>query len=139
MFSEITAFVDYTGDLRTQCRHDLSGATIVTDAPIDNHGKGEAFSPTDLFATSLGACALTIMGIAARTHNIDMRGAGAGVKKYMSTDLPRRVVAIEVNIAMPESDWSSKDIKILENAARNCPVMQSLHPDIKVDIRFMWS
>lgn len=133
-----TSKVLYNGDLRTTATHLQSSVEIITDAPVDNQGKGEAFSPTDLLATSLASCMFTIMGIAARTHEIDLDGASAEVTKVMGTD-PRRVTEIQVNFNFPLKDtYTDKQKKILENAALTCPVHYSLHPDIKKPINFGW-
>jgi putative redox protein len=130
-----TSEIKYLGDLRTEATHTQSGITIITDAPVDNQGKGEAFSPTDLLATSLGSCMLTIMGIAARTHGIDMNGTTCSITKIMAAE-PRRVSGIRAVITFPGNDFSDKDKKILEHAALTCPVHFSLHPDIKKEISF---
>ncbi len=133
-----TSKILYNGDLRTTATHLQSSTQIITDAPVDNQGKGEAFSPTDLLATSLAACMFTIMGITARTHEIDIDGASAEVTKVMGTE-PRRVTEICVNFTFPKKDsYSDKQKKILENAALTCPVNQSLHADIKRPINFGW-
>ena len=126
----------YLGDLRTEATHLQSGTKILTDAPTDNQGKGEAFSPTDLLAESLAGCILTTMAIAARTHNINMDGAKAEVTKVMAPN-PRRVAEIIVNIKFPE-EYTDKEKKILEMAAHACPVHVSLHPDLKKTIDFGW-
>lgn len=133
-----TAEVLYTGDLRTQATHIRSGQTFITDAPIDNQGKGEAFSPTDLAATSLACCMITTMGIAAKTHGINMNGARAEVLKIMASD-PRRIGSIEVDIYMPDLAFSHKEKVILEKAANACPVNRSLHPDLKEVLRIHWA
>jgi uncharacterized OsmC-like protein len=133
----ITSKVVYQGELRTEARHMASGDTLITDAPVDNQGKGEAFSPTDLLATSLGACMLTIMGIAARTHSIDIQGAKADVTKVMSP-APRRVQEIIVEIILPGTSYTDKQKQVLENAARTCPVSLSLSPDLKQTINFSY-
>jgi putative redox protein len=133
----MTSKVTYLGDLRTEATHLASGQTIITDAPVDNQGKGEAFSPTDLTATSLASCALTVMGISARNHDIDMTGATAEVTKVMGTE-PRRIARIEVRIHMPVGPYSEKDRKILEAAGRSCPVMFSLHEDLEKALEFVW-
>ncbi|WP_017258732.1 OsmC family protein [Pedobacter arcticus] len=133
-----TSKVLYNGGLRTTATHLQSSTDIITDAPIDNQGKGEAFSPTDLMATSLAACMFTIMGIAAGTHDINIDGASAEVTKVMGTE-PRRITEIHVKFNFPNKDsYSDKQKKILENAALTCPVNQSLHPDIKKPIDFGW-
>ena len=128
--------VEYTGDLHCQLMHGPSGAKIQTDAPKDNEGKGEAFSPTDLVAAALGSCMLTIMGIVARRHAINMTGARAHVEKEMASD-PRRISKLPVQITVPV-DLSSKERKILEAAALPCPVHKSLHPDIVSKIEFRY-
>ncbi len=132
-----TSKVNYLGDLRTEAIHLRSGQKIFTDAPLDNQGKGEAFSPTDLAATSLASCMLTVMGISANSHNIDINGAYAEVVKHM-LDNPRRIGAIEIDIYMPSKNYSSKEKSILENTAKNCPVARSLHPELNQILRFHW-
>jgi len=129
--------VIYKGDLRTEATHLKSGNVILTDAPTDNHGKGEAFSPTDLASTSLASCILTIMGIAANRHEIDMSGAEASVIKVMASD-PRRIARIEIEIKMPDLEYSSKQIKILEAAAHHCPVGLSLNENTEEVINIIW-
>ncbi|MBC7653998.1 MAG: OsmC family protein [Oligoflexus sp.] len=133
-----TSKVVYNGGLRTTSTHLQSGKEIITDAPVDNQGKGEAFSPTDLLATSLADCMFTIMGIAAKTHGIDMDGSTAEVTKIMAAE-PRRISEIHVNFDFPKkANYSDKQKKILENAGLNCPVHYSLHPDIKKKVDFGW-
>lgn len=127
----------YKGDLRTTAVHLKSGDQLITDAPTDNRGKGEAFSPTDLVATALGTCILTIMGIKARDKDIDITGAKAEVNKVMASN-PRRIAKLEVHITMPPKDYTSKEKKILEAAAHHCPVGSSLHPDLEEIILFNW-
>ncbi len=133
----MTTEIIYAGDLHTDARHIRSGNIIQTDAPTDNNGKGEAFSPTDLVAAALGSCVLTIMGIAARNHNIDMTGATAQVNKVMLAN-PRRIGKLEVMIQMPEGNFTEKEKKILDKAAHGCPVKQSLHPDLEETIIIKW-
>lgn len=133
----MTSEVIYTGDLSTTATHVRSNTSIVTDAPVDNQGKGESFSPTDIVATGLASCAMTIMGIAARNHDIDIVGAKATVEKIMGSD-PRRISRINVVITMPEKTYSDKEKKILEKAALHCPVAKSLHPDLVQDMTFIW-
>jgi putative redox protein len=133
----MTSTVTYLGDLRTECTHIRSGQTFITDAPVDNNGKGEAFSPTDLTATSLGTCMVTIMGIAARNHEIDINGTKLEVTKHMAAD-PRRISGIDVNIIFPDHSYTSKEKKILEAAAKTCPVALSLHPEINQNLNFIW-
>ncbi len=133
----MTAELIYTGGLHTNATHLKSGNVISTDAPVDNMGKGEAFSPTDLVATALGACILTIMGIAANTHDIEMEGATCNVLKTMASN-PRRIAKIEVQIQMPDNKYSDKEKKLLERAAHHCPVAGSLHPDLEEVIEIHW-
>ena len=128
----------YLGDLRVECEHLASGTKIITDAPVDNQGKGEAFSPTDLCATALGACALTIMGIYARAHGLDITGAEAEVTKTMSAS-PRRIGKVEVVFRMPAKGYTDKDKKALENAAHSCPVHLSLHAETEQVFTFIWA
>ena len=131
-----TIHTSYLGDLRTEAEHLQSGNKLITDAPLDNNGKGEAFSPTDLLAASLGSCMLTIMGIAARTHNITIEGTTASITKIMAAE-PRRVSEIHIEVKFPLT-FSDKEKSILEHAARTCPVLYSLHPDIKKEISFKY-
>ncbi|MDX5426655.1 MAG: OsmC family protein [Bacteroidota bacterium] len=131
-----TSTIVYLGDLRTQMRHERSGETVITDAPLDNNGKGEAFSPTDLVATGLGSCMLTMMGIKARDLGIDLGSVEVKVEKIMASD-PRRISKIVVELRMPNS-LDPNTCKILENTARTCPVAKSLHPDIDQEMIFFW-
>lgn len=133
-----TSSVEYLGNLRTKATHLKSGNTILTDAPTDNQGKGEAFSPTDLAATSLASCLITIMGIAAQTHEIDMTGTKATVQKIMDSN-PRRIAEIVIHIEMPKKTYSEKEKAILEKAAHHCPVAMSLHDNTKESITFHWT
>lgn len=133
-----TSSVEYLGNLRTKATHLKSGNVILTDAPTDNHGKGEAFSPTDLAATSLASCLITIMGIAAQTHEIDMTGTKATVQKIMDSN-PRRIAEVVIHIEMPKKDFSDKEKAILEKAAHHCPVAMSLHDNTKESITFHWA
>jgi len=132
----MTSKVIYTGNLRTENTHQKSGDTYTTDAPIDNNGRGEAFSPTDTIATGLANCILTVMGIKARQMEIAMAGAEAEVTKTMASD-PRRISKIEITIKMPPG-FSKKEQKILEHTAHTCPVHYSLHPDIDKRVIFHW-
>lgn len=131
-----TAKVTYLGNLRTENEHLKSGSTYITDAPADNNGKGEAFSPTDTVATGLANCMITVMGIKARDMNVNMDGTTAMVTKTMAAD-PRRISRIDVTLNFPKA-IDDKSRKILENTGRTCPVMQSLHPDIEKVIVFNW-
>lgn len=135
----MTSQVIYLGELRTNATHIQSGSVIETDAPIDNQGKGARFSPTDLVATALASCMLTIMGIAANTHGIMITNTTCSVDKIMGT-APRRIEKIKIAIQFPEnSTFTDKEKSILEKAAFTCPVMESLHPDCIKDIQFLWS
>jgi uncharacterized OsmC-like protein len=130
-----TSEVIYKGELRTTAVHLKSGQQIITDAPTDNNGKGEAFSPTDLLATSLGCCMLTVMGITAKRHNINMDGTKVEILKVMG-DNPRRVSEIQVDMFFQANNYSQKDKELLEHTALACPVAKSLHPDIKQKTHF---
>lgn len=132
----MTSRVIYTGNLRTENEHIKSGNTFITDAPIDNNGKGEAFSPTDTVATGLASCILTVMGIKANQMDVAMNGAEAQVTKTMASS-PRRISKIEIAISMPQG-FSTKEQKILEHTAHTCPVHYSLHPDIEKVVTFDW-
>jgi putative redox protein len=130
-----TCNVIYKGELRTTAIHLKSGQQIITDAPVDNSGKGEAFSPTDLLATSLGSCMITVMGIVAKRHTIAMDHTKAEILKVMA-DNPRRVAEVHVDIYFPPNNYSEKERQLLEHTALACPVSKSLHPDIKQKTRF---
>ena len=132
----MTSKVNYLGDLRTSAFHIASEKNIITDAPIDNQGKGEAFSPTDTVATALASCLLTIMGIKARDLNIDITKTSAEVTKVMASN-PRRISEIEITVNFTKS-YDQRIKKILEKAALTCPVSNSLHPDLKQNILFNW-
>ncbi len=135
----MTSTVIYAGELRTVATHLQSGSVIETDAPVDNQGKGERFSPTDLLATSLGTCMATIMGIKARDLGVDLKGMKISVQKHMKAD-PRRVGGIELSFEFPETlRVDDKQKTILERAAHTCPVIYSLHPDIEVKVEFNWN
>jgi uncharacterized OsmC-like protein len=129
--------IKYLGNLRCEATHGPSGTILLTDAPVDNEGRGESFSPTDLAATSLGTCMLTIMGIVARRHGVDLGATTVKAVKHMSTEPPRRIAKLEIVFTIPlPSDHPQK--KLLEAAAKGCPVHLSLHPDVVQDIRFDW-
>jgi uncharacterized OsmC-like protein len=132
-----TANVKYMGDLRTVAEHLQSGTTILTDAPKDNHGKGEAFSPTDLVATAAVACAISIMGIVAKNKNIHMGEVMGSVKKEMVAN-PRRIGKLIIEIAFEGVAISAEDRATLEHAANTCPVFLSLHPDVEKEISFVY-
>ncbi len=127
----------YLGDLRVECTHNQSGTTIITDAPVDNNGKGEAFSPTDLCATALGTCAMTIMGIYCKNHGVDMTGVRMEINKSMSAN-PRRIGKLEIIFDMTARAYSEKEKSVLERAAHTCPVHLSLHPDVEQVFSFRW-
>jgi uncharacterized OsmC-like protein len=132
-----TAKVTYLGDLRTEATHVRSGRQLITDAPPDNQGKGEAFSPTDLLATSLASCMMTIMGIAARDKGIPLNGLNARVVKHM-TPPPRQVARIEVHLELDGTGLGAREKAILENAAHTCPVARSLRADLVQDVHFTY-
>ena len=129
--------INYDGELRCSAKHGLSGAIIETDAPIDNHGRGEAVSPTDLCASSLGVCMLTILGIVAKDHEVDIGDVRGRVIKEMSSDLPRRIAKITIEIKVPlPADHPKREL--IEQAAMSCPVHFSLHPDIQKEVSWKW-
>lgn len=132
----MTSKVTYLGDLRTKSIHVQSGSEIISDAPIDNNGKGEAFSPTDTVANALASCMFTIMGIKARDLNVDLVDSTAEVTKIMNAE-PRRIGAIEIVFEL-RSNADEKNRTILERAAMSCPVFLSLNPDIEKRITFNW-
>lgn len=129
-----TSKIIYLGELRTEMTHLQSGTQIYTDAPKDNHGKGEAFSPTDLVASALGSCMISIIGIKLLETNKNIKGATVEVTKVMYSE-PRRIGEIHVNIKIPDDHFTDKEKQILINAAHACPVAKSLHPDIKQEIK----
>ena len=129
--------IKYLGDLRCEARHEPSGTVITTDAPVDNEGRGESFSPTDLAATSLGACMLTIMGIAARKQGIELGETTVKVLKEMTAQPPRRIAKVTVVFTIP-LPASHQKRAMLEEAARNCPVHLSLDPGVEQEMRFDW-
>ncbi len=133
----MTSTVTYLGELRTEATHLFSGTKIITDAPLDNQGKAEAFSPTDLCATSLASCAMTIMGISARNHELDMTGARAEITKVMAAD-PRRIAKVIIKFIMPANGYTDTQKVILEKAARTCPVSFSLAEGVEQEMEFEW-
>ena len=133
----VTIQAEYEGELHCKAVHGPSRAELNTDAPTDNQGRGESFSPTDLVATALGTCMLTVMGILARTLKIDIAGATATVEKEMSSTAPRRIQSLRVKIHVPHALTPENQQK-LERAAHTCPVHKSLHPDIDAPIEFTW-
>ena len=130
-----TAIARYAGHLRTEATHVASGTIIQTDAPTDNHGRGEAFSPTDLVSTALGACMMTILGIVAERHQWNLVDSTFTIVKHMSTEPPRRIAQIDVTFRLPAS-LSPSDRTLLERSAHTCPVTLSLHPDVKQNVVF---
>lgn len=137
-FKIMTSKVVYTGDLRTLATHIRSGSTIETDAPVDNHGKGERFSPTDLVATALGACIVTTMAILGKNHGISVDGVSCEIEKIMVAD-PRRIGEIKVLLDFTGcGPYTERQKTILEHIANTCPVYESLHPDCKNTLTFIW-
>jgi putative redox protein len=135
----MTCEVIYKGELRSEMKHVQSGTVIETDAPTDNHGKGERFSPTDLMASSLGSCIITTMAIRAADMNLNLDGTKIEITKAMSSDTPRRIAAIKAELYFtPEFSATTEQKERLIRIARNCPVEKSLHPDIKLDVNFHW-
>lgn len=133
----MTSKAVYLGELRVEATHLKSGETMITDAPTDNNGKGEAFSPTDTVATALATCMLTIMGIRAEKKNINLQGATAAITKTMGSN-PRCISKIEITITMPKIGVDANFQELLEMAAKACPVAKSLHPDIEQVVDFIW-
>jgi len=130
-----TSKTEYLGGYRTQATHLLSSQTIITDAPLDNKGKGEAFSPTDLVATALSSCMLTLMDITANNHGFTLEKAKVKTTKVMAAN-PRRISEVIIDFDLTGGNYSDKQKSILENAAKHCPVAKSIHPDIKVQTTF---
>lgn len=134
----MTASIIYTGHLRCQCTHNQSGTVIETDAPTDNRGKGEKFSPTDTLCVALATCIITTMGIKATDMGIELAGTSIAVTKYMLSD-PRRVGKVDVILTFPGSlQLEEKDRLILQRTGDNCPVAKSLHPDMQLNIVYNW-
>lgn len=133
----LTITTKYLGQLRTEAIHLASNNTLVTDAPTDNNGRGQAFSPTDLVAAALGSCMLTIMGIIANRHNLKIEGTQIEITKIMAAN-PRRIAEIILTFTMPDNNFTEIDRTLLENAARTCPVALSLHPDLIQTVTFNW-
>ena len=134
-----TVKTTYLGDLRTNSTHLQSGNQLITDAPTDNMGKGEAFSPTDLLATATGTCILTTMAIVAQRDGIELSNSEVEVTKIMTQTPPRRVARLEINLKMKANVvLSEEQIKKLENTAHKCPVSLSLHPDVEQVLTFEW-
>lgn len=131
------AEVHYLGKLRTEAEHFRSGNALTTDAPVDNRGEGQHFSPTDLAATALASCMLTVMGIKARDKGLKLEGARVDVAKVMASN-PRRIAEIHLDLYLPETHIGPQDRQLLEHTARNCPVARSLHSNIRQQIHFHW-
>jgi putative redox protein len=133
----VNVSITYTGELHCDAMHGPSGSTIATDAPADNKGKGEAFSPTDLVATALATCMATTAGIAAQDHGVDLSGMTVRIEKHMSKDAPRRIVGLPSEVHIPfSSDIPQR--ALIENAILNCPVHKSLPPDIERPTKIFW-
>lgn len=130
-----TISIIYTGGLHSECTHLQSGTIITTDAPLDNHGTGASFSPTDLLCNALATCMISIIGIASKTHNFDIVGAKMDVTKIMESN-PRKVGEIIVEINFPANEYSQKTKSIIKKSALTCPVYLSLHPDVKKTVYF---
>ena len=133
----VTSKVEYLGQLRTECVHLASGTRIITDAPVDNHGKGEAFSPTDLVATAFASCMITIMGIYCESHGLDFKHAEASVEKVMFS-APRRIGQLIVHIDLTGNGWDDATADKVIRAGKACPVAQTLGDNVEVDIEFKW-
>ncbi len=134
----VEVHIHYLGELRCEAAHGPSKTTLFTDAPVDNHGRGEAFSPTDLVATALGTCIVTTLGIFAQRHGIELRGAKITVQKEMTSVPMRRIARLACALSLP-LPASHPQRAALERAAHTCPVHQSLHPEVEKPIRFIWA
>ncbi len=133
----VSISVEYEGGLRCRSTHGPSQNQFITDAPVDNHGKGESFSPTDLVATALATCMATVIGIKAQQKGYDIVGMKVSVEKHMSADSPRRIVGLPITIQIPLPE-DHPDRKLLEATALGCPVHHSVHPDIDKPVTFVW-
>ncbi len=131
-----TARISYLGNLRTSCEHIASGTKIITDAPVDNHGKGEAFSPTDLVATSLASCMMTIMGIYCQEHGISFTSCEASIEKHMAAG-PRRIAKVVVLMDLNGNDWDESTLKKVIMAGRACPVAKTLEGNVELEFNFI--
>jgi len=136
-YSMETVRTNYKGDLRTEAIHVRSGSIIITDAPVDNKGKGEHFSPTDMVATALGSCIFTIMGIAAREHGFSINGSSCKITKIM-TDNPRKIGEIKIDYDLTSNIYTAKQKKILENCIKTCPVARSLHESVFQNVTLIY-
>lgn len=134
----VTFHTTYLGDLRTEMVHGPSGTKVLTDAPVDNHGKGEAFSPTDLVASAVGSCMMTIMGIVAKRDGLHLEGTTIAIEKHMTAETPRKIAKIVVNFTMAPGIPVDQRAK-LERAAHTCPVTLSLHPEVQQIVHFAWA
>lgn len=132
-----TSKVKYTTDLRTEMTHLQSDSVVITDAPVDNKGRGAAFSPTDMVATSLASCMLTIMGIAANEHGFSIDGTTAEITKVMYSD-PRRIGEVQIKLQFPPNNYSAREKRFIEKSAETCPVARSLHPDLIQKVEFKY-
>ncbi len=132
-----TIKVEYLGGLKCVMTHEQSGTQWISDAPKDNNGDGRSFSPTDMLSASLASCFMTIMGISARNHNIDIEGATIDVTKHMTSG-PRRIGQIDLKIKMPERSYSEREKEIINKAAESCPVSRSIHSDLVVNFGLIW-
>lgn len=132
----VTTKITYTGDLRTRAVHLQSSEELITDAPKDNNGLGQAFSPTDLVATGVGSCMLTVMGIKARDLGVKLEGSEVAITKIMASG-PRRISALKIQVSLPKN-VEDKDRIILERTANTCPVIESIHPEITKEISYLW-
>lgn len=133
----MTASISYLGDLRCSATHLQSGTTIETDAPTDNRGKGEKFSPTDTLCVALGTCIITTMALKANDMNIDLRGTRIDITKHMQPN-PRRVAQVDVTLKLPVQT-GDQEKSLLETIGNNCPVAKSIHPDMKLNIHYEWA
>ena len=134
----MTTSITYDGQLRCVATHNQSGTEMQTDAPTDNRGRGESFSPTDLVCTALGTCIITTMAIKAIDKGIELKGTSVNVQKYMSAEPPRRIVKIDITVNAPQLHLEEKERQFLENIGNNCPVAKSLHPDVEQVITYKW-
>ena len=133
-----TVSLEYCGDLRVSCVHNASGTQLITDAPVDNHGKGQSFSPTDLCGAALASCAMTIIALYAEAHNLAVKGMKSEVNKYMSAD-PRRIGKLEVTITMPAQQYTAAQKASIERCTSHCPVHLSLHPAMEQVFTLVWA
>jgi len=132
-----TSKVEYLGDLRTKCTHLKSGVEIITDAPIDNNGKGDAFSPTDLVATAYASCLMTIVGIYCNSHDIDFKFCESEVTKSMGID-PRRISRLDIYLDFSKNNWDEKTQDIIQKVGESCPVAKSVNPEMEIEITYLF-